>query len=529
MSVPRPLAGRPAAARTPSRCSACRGWQALRRARGAARRQLRAARGRAGRGRRARTARARRRCCRSSPACSAPSSGRGVGGPVRRSRRDRLGAAAARALLEAVGGARTCGCSRAWSRRRRRRTARSRRCSSRRACASAPTSGVERLSGGNRQRVNVALGAARATRRVLALDEPSAALDPAQRERLWEFVGAARRSAATSVLFSTHHLGEVQRYADARDRARRRRAAVRRRARGADRRARAPSEGWTLRSSRSWSDGVTREPPSAGRGRREDGCCGKDLADPAPLAPAGRDAGHLPDRDRAADRPRDLARAGQADGGGRRRNAAGADDRSWRAARAGRPLRRPAVQPGERRCTSRSRDEAIQQVKSGQGARGRRDPARHRRADRHRAVARAASKCSTTATRCEQSLVRSQLELARSRRRTSASPKQIQRAAGAGDRRAAQRRQPGRARRAFEPDRPRADPGRSCAAIIARQPPGPERSSLERIERFASFAAQNLGLSAKRAVDDRPADPGAEHASAGPAHAAETRSRSSSR
>jgi ABC-2 type transport system ATP-binding protein len=70
---------------------------------------------------------------------------------------------------------------------------------------------VEKLSGGNRQRVNVALGLL-ADPRVLALDEPSSALDPAQRARLWEFVGglAAR---GTSVLFSTHHLGEVRRYA----------------------------------------------------------------------------------------------------------------------------------------------------------------------------------------------------------------------------------------------------------------------------------------------------------------------------
>ena len=75
---------------------------------------------------------------------------------------------------------------------------------------------VELLSGGNRQRVNVALGLI-ADPQVLALDEPSSALDPRQRARLWEFLGAlARRSAAaanTSVLFSTHHLGEVRRYA----------------------------------------------------------------------------------------------------------------------------------------------------------------------------------------------------------------------------------------------------------------------------------------------------------------------------
>jgi ABC-2 type transport system ATP-binding protein len=70
---------------------------------------------------------------------------------------------------------------------------------------------VERLSGGNRQRVNVALGLI-ADPRVLALDEPSSALDPAQRERLWRFVGDLA-SRGTAVLFSTHHLSEVRRHA----------------------------------------------------------------------------------------------------------------------------------------------------------------------------------------------------------------------------------------------------------------------------------------------------------------------------
>jgi ABC-2 type transport system ATP-binding protein len=71
---------------------------------------------------------------------------------------------------------------------------------------------VDRLSGGNRQRVNVALGLI-GDPSVLALDEPSASLDPAQRERLWRFIRGLAESG-TSVLFSTHNVIEAQRYAD---------------------------------------------------------------------------------------------------------------------------------------------------------------------------------------------------------------------------------------------------------------------------------------------------------------------------
>jgi ABC-2 type transport system ATP-binding protein len=71
---------------------------------------------------------------------------------------------------------------------------------------------VGRLSGGNRQRVNVALGLI-GDPPVLALDEPSASLDPGQRERLWEFV-AGRVAGGTTVVFSTHNVSEAQRYAD---------------------------------------------------------------------------------------------------------------------------------------------------------------------------------------------------------------------------------------------------------------------------------------------------------------------------
>ena len=68
---------------------------------------------------------------------------------------------------------------------------------------------VGKLSGGNRQRVNIAIGLL-GEPAVLLLDEPSAALDPRQRERLWEFIGAL----GTTVVFSTHDVGEAERFAD---------------------------------------------------------------------------------------------------------------------------------------------------------------------------------------------------------------------------------------------------------------------------------------------------------------------------
>jgi ABC-2 type transport system ATP-binding protein len=68
------------------------------------------------------------------------------------------------------------------------------------------------LSGGNRQRVNIAVGLLAAPP-VVALDEPSSSLDPRQRERLWEFIGALA-AGGTAIVFSTHNVGEAERYAD---------------------------------------------------------------------------------------------------------------------------------------------------------------------------------------------------------------------------------------------------------------------------------------------------------------------------
>jgi ABC-2 type transport system ATP-binding protein len=70
---------------------------------------------------------------------------------------------------------------------------------------------VGRLSGGNQQRVNIAIGLL-AEPAVLLLDEPSASLDPRQRERLWEFISALV-GRGTTVVFSTHNVAEVERYA----------------------------------------------------------------------------------------------------------------------------------------------------------------------------------------------------------------------------------------------------------------------------------------------------------------------------
>jgi ABC-2 type transport system ATP-binding protein len=70
---------------------------------------------------------------------------------------------------------------------------------------------VSTLSGGNRQRVNIAVGLL-SEPEVLLLDEPSSSLDPRQRERLWEFLRGLA-DAGTAILFSTHNVAEADRNA----------------------------------------------------------------------------------------------------------------------------------------------------------------------------------------------------------------------------------------------------------------------------------------------------------------------------
>jgi ABC-2 type transport system ATP-binding protein len=71
---------------------------------------------------------------------------------------------------------------------------------------------VGELSGGNRQRVNIAVGLL-GRPEVLLLDEPSASLDPRQRARLWEFI-LALAGEGTTVLYSTHDVQEAERHAN---------------------------------------------------------------------------------------------------------------------------------------------------------------------------------------------------------------------------------------------------------------------------------------------------------------------------
>ena len=225
------------------------------------------------------TAPARRRCCRSSPACSAPSAGsvrsragaREVGWvpqqPALYSQADGRREPELFARLERVADPRAAVARDA----RADRPARARR-----------TSASERLSGGNRQRVNVAARPARRpagarARRALRRRSTRASASGCGSS------SAGSRAQGTSVLFSTHNVAEAERYAD--------RVLVlddgrllfdgspaRAAARAARRRRRAATSSAALVALPRARAGAPRHEVAAAQGP----------ADPAPLAPAGR-------------------------------------------------------------------------------------------------------------------------------------------------------------------------------------------------------------------------------------------------
>lgn len=71
---------------------------------------------------------------------------------------------------------------------------------------------AEALSGGMRQRVSIGIGLI-ADPPVLLLDEPTAALDPLQRDRLWKLLNGLAEDGI-AIVYSSHSASEVQNHAD---------------------------------------------------------------------------------------------------------------------------------------------------------------------------------------------------------------------------------------------------------------------------------------------------------------------------
>lgn len=72
---------------------------------------------------------------------------------------------------------------------------------------------VQQLSGGQKRRLDVALGLMHAPP-LLFLDEPSTGLDPQSRANLWQHIIDLRTQHGTTVFLTTHYLEEADRYAE---------------------------------------------------------------------------------------------------------------------------------------------------------------------------------------------------------------------------------------------------------------------------------------------------------------------------
>jgi len=72
---------------------------------------------------------------------------------------------------------------------------------------------VQQLSGGQKRRLDIALGLMHAPP-LIFLDEPSTGLDPQSRANLWEHILRLRAEHGTTVFVTTHYLEEADRYAE---------------------------------------------------------------------------------------------------------------------------------------------------------------------------------------------------------------------------------------------------------------------------------------------------------------------------
>ncbi|UYN84435.1 MAG: ATP-binding cassette domain-containing protein [Microcella sp.] len=72
---------------------------------------------------------------------------------------------------------------------------------------------VQQLSGGQKRRLDIALGLMHAPP-LIFLDEPSTGLDPQSRANLWQHILDLRTQFGTTVFLTTHYLEEADRYAE---------------------------------------------------------------------------------------------------------------------------------------------------------------------------------------------------------------------------------------------------------------------------------------------------------------------------
>ncbi len=72
---------------------------------------------------------------------------------------------------------------------------------------------VKNFSGGMKRRLEIARGLLHSPK-VLFLDEPTIGLDPQTRNHIWNYARSLNQTEQVTIFFTTHHMEEVERYAD---------------------------------------------------------------------------------------------------------------------------------------------------------------------------------------------------------------------------------------------------------------------------------------------------------------------------